>query len=77
MFPERNGAAGERRELVSPGENGSFWGGLATVDAGAGIGWLIEGDAAHGGAGFFLDFGFTVGAAAPGGKGETSLDGFL
>src|SRR5271168_1586414 len=60
-------------ELVGAGEDGALRGWLAAVDAlgrGGGLaGALVQGDAAHGGAGFFFDLGFAVGAAAPGGEG--------
>src|ERR1700735_1325560 len=63
--------------LVSLGEDRFFLRGLAAVDAFAGAAGLFEGNAAHGGFGFFLNAGFAIGVAAPPGKGETFFDRHL
>src|SRR5580704_3137311 len=62
---------------VSAGEDGTLGCRIAAVDARTCLGGLIKRDAAHGGSGLFLDLGFALGAATPGGEGETRLDGLF
>src|SRR5579859_1498855 len=73
-----------RAALVGPAENGTVLRRVTAIDASAAAGEfpaehsrLIYWDAAHGGAGFLLDFGFAVAAAAPGGEGEAAFHGLL
>src|ERR1700735_1532570 len=69
--------AGAIFSLVGLGEDGFFLRRLAAVDAFAGAARLVEGNAAHGGFGFFFNAGFAIGVAAPPGKGEAFFDGQL
>src|SRR6267378_716947 len=70
MFPKGN-------VLVGPGEDGAFRRRLAAVNASSGPTRLLQGDAAHGGASLFLDFGFALRASAPEGESEPILDGLF
>ena len=70
----RFGASYAAISLVGAGENGAFCGRLGARDAAPRYAFLLEGDAAHGGAGLFLDFGFAVATAAPGGQGKAGFD---
>src|SRR5579862_3718197 len=70
--------------LIRPAEYRPVQCRLATIDANAAAGdlptqhrGLIYWDAAHGGAGFLFDFGFTAAATSPGGKGEPAFHGLL
>src|SRR6266849_4928019 len=63
--------------LVGSGEDRAGSGGLGAVNATPASTLLLQRNTAHGGAGFFLDFGFAIGTPAPEGKGKAILDGLL
>ena len=62
---------------IGAGENRASRRGLVAVDALSARAVLLQRNAAHGGAGFFLDFGFAFGASAPEGIGEAVFYRFL
>ena len=63
--------------LVGPGEDRAGSGGLGAVNATPASTLLFQRNTAHGGAGFFLDFGLAIGTPAPEGVGKAILDGLL
>src|ERR1700689_3390021 len=63
--------------LVRAGENGFFFGWLATVDTFPRATSLLKRNATHGGLGFLFDIRFAFAAAAPPGKREAFLYHFL
>jgi len=70
MFPEETGLVGRAKIRARSG-------GLSAVNAITASALLLQGNAAHGGAGFFLDFGFALGTSAPEGEGKAILDSLL
>src|SRR5215469_3135225 len=62
---------------VGAGENRAGCRGLVAIHALAAWALLLQGNAAHGGAGFFLDFGFTLAAPTPKRIREPALHSFL
>src|SRR2546430_16521124 len=63
--------------LVGSGEDRAGSRGLGAVNATPASTLLFQRNTAHGGAGFFLDFGFAIGTPAPEALGKAILDGLL
>src|SRR5215467_11351001 len=83
VFRERNGCSRTDfslslfllvpKALVGASENRARGGGLAAIHALPVGAFLLQGNAAHGGAGFFFDFGFAFTASAPERIGKAAL----
>src|SRR5260370_12998035 len=76
MSPKKR-AIVRKKVLIGASEDRPLRGGLGAANASPASTLLFQGNAAHCGAGFFLDFAFAIGAPAPEGVGQAIFNGFL